>query len=299
MDSLTNRLAVLAGVIVAGTLTLLGLLLEWATWVWLPLATVLGAVTVIVLRSALHERDLHASPPHQHHAPAPAPVPPAGPAPRQETISKLPLPSREQDYHFLFSATVLWERQPHVPAMASDFGATAKKFVIERALELTQRCRPQDHGIATMHLSSSLSGKQQVVNGHYVWAADVTLELSEEDSERLEKMARLRKDRALWDEERAHELSLRDYVGKEVLRDPGTAVLWWFARNLQKPDGLTRTVNDIEKLRRLTAPAHATQVPPWDPQPFTADQREGEQPPLPSHPSWSRATPPNPPPSNS
>ena len=131
-----------------------------------------------------------------------------------------------------------------------------------------------------MHLSSSLSGKQQVVNGHYVWAADVTLELSEEDSERLEKMARLRKDRALWDEERAHELRPARLQSARMLRDPGTAVLWWFARNLQKPDRLTRTVNDIEKLRRLTAAAHATQVPPWDPQPFTADQREGEQPPL-------------------
>ena len=82
-------------------------------------------------------------PPPADAAPRTGTVPPAGPAPRQETISKLPLPSREQDYHFLFFATVLWERQPHVPAMASDFGATAKKFVIERALELTQRCRPR------------------------------------------------------------------------------------------------------------------------------------------------------------
>ncbi|WP_298183337.1 hypothetical protein [Saccharomonospora sp.] len=277
MDSLANRIAAIGGVVAGGTIIVLGLVLGWATWVWLPFAAVLATVTVVVLRSALHERELNASTPLRQHVPPPTPVPPSGPTPRRETISELPLPSQEQDYRFLFSATVLWERQPHVPAMTTDFGAAAKQFVITRAAGLTQQHHPEDSTMATTNLSSYLAERQQVVNGHYVWATDVTLKLSTEDSERLARMAKLRKDRALWEQERAHELSLRDYIGKEVLRDPGTAVLWWFARNLQDPDGLTKTVNDIEKLRRLTSAAHATHVPPWDQEPFTPPHHENGQ----------------------
>ncbi|EHR62383.1 hypothetical protein [Saccharomonospora cyanea] len=263
MTAIPNRIAVGVGTAVSVLVVVLALVFDWATWVWLPLAAVLGPATAIVLRSVLLDRDDEPAPHPQRATPA-APQPPPPPAPRREAVSGLPLPTKDRDYRFLFSATVSWLHDPHVPAMTADLAAMAKQNVIARAVDRARQYGPDEHAVATVDLGAILSERITVANGHYVWATDVTLTLSDADARRLERIAELRKQRALWELERAHELGVRDYLGKEVLRDPGSAVTWWFARNLDKPDAIATTVRDIDNLRRLTSAAHATHVPTWD-----------------------------------
>lgn len=264
MIATSNRIAFGAGAVVSAFIVVLALVLHWATWVWVPLAVVLGPVTAIVLRSVLPDHDDEPEPHQQRHAQT-APQTPPPPAPRRETVSRLPLPSKDRDYRFLFSATVSWLHDPQVPAMTADLAALAKQNVIARAIERARQYGPGEHAVATVDLGAVLSERTTVANGHYVWATDVALTLSEADARRLERIAELRKQRALWELERAHELGVRDYLGKEVLRDPGSAVTWWFARNLDKPDAITTTVRDIDNLRRLTSAAHATAIPSLEP----------------------------------
>ena len=248
------------GAVVSALVVVLGLIFDWETWVWLPLAAVLGPTTMIVLRSMLLDRDTAPTLPAQH-SPTPAPPAPPQPVAKRATISQLPLPTREKDYRFLFSATVSWLHDPQVPAMGADLGALAKQNVIARAIERTRQYGPDEYALATVELNAVLSERITLANGHYVWASEVTLTLSDADAKRLERISELRKQQALWEHERAHEIGVRDYLGNEVLRDPGSAVTWWFARNLDKPDAITITVREIDNLRRLTRAAHETGEP--------------------------------------
>lgn len=84
-------------------------------------------------------------------------------------------------------------------------------------------------------------------------ALDITLSLSEPDQERLDKLAAVRKDEDVWEHERKYEQSRRAYLGEDVLKDTGSAVVWWLHRN---EDSIDTTVKDIGLLAQLTSAAN-------------------------------------------
>ncbi|NEA41184.1 hypothetical protein G3I42_18310 [Streptomyces sp. SID11385] len=96
-------------------------------------------------------------------------------------------------------------------------------------------------------------------SGHVrAMAEDIRLTLRPHDQERLERLAELRKRKAVWEHERTHEQSRRAYLGDDVLKDTGSAVVWWLARN----DGrIDKTVQDLGLLAQLTSAANDTEVP--------------------------------------
>ncbi len=261
MNLPTGRIPLGVGASVSAVITALGLGFGWATWVWVPLAAILGPAVAIVLRSMLLNQLTDPSPVPSRPS---APIGPPPPAPQHEKISDLPLPTSEPDYRFQFSATVSCLRDPHVPPLHADLRVLAKQNVIARALERARRYGPDDYAMATVDLAAALAERITLANGHYVWASDVAVTLSNTDSERLDTMAHLRKEKALWELKRAHELAARDYVGREVLRDPGTAVKWWFGRHLDDAKAPDIAVRSIDDLCTITSEAHTTDVPVWE-----------------------------------
>lgn len=88
-------------------------------------------------------------------------------------------------------------------------------------------------------------------------ALDVVLTLSDTDQERLDRLAAIRKDEAVWERQRRYEQNKRDYLGDDVLTSTGSAVVWWLAKN---DDHVEKTVKDIGLLARLSSAANNTEV---------------------------------------
>ncbi|GAB1327795.1 hypothetical protein [Streptomyces sennicomposti] len=89
-------------------------------------------------------------------------------------------------------------------------------------------------------------------------AADVTLILAPADRERLTKLADLRKDEQIWEYERQHERNMRRYLGDDVLKTTGSAVVWWLARHENE---IEKAVDMIGPLARISAAANDEEVP--------------------------------------
>ncbi|WP_237547420.1 MULTISPECIES: hypothetical protein [Streptomyces] len=89
-------------------------------------------------------------------------------------------------------------------------------------------------------------------------AENVTLTLHEPDQERLTKLAEIRKDKAVWEHQRTYEQSKREYLGDDVLKDTGSAVVWWLAKN---DNHIEKTVADLGLLAQLTSAANDADIP--------------------------------------
>ncbi|GAB3654335.1 hypothetical protein GCM10027589_12970 [Actinocorallia lasiicapitis] len=174
-------------------------------------------------------------------------------------ITDVPLPSRREDYSFLFSATVLWsplteDEQPdlHLPALAV-------AAVLGRARDIARQCDPDQAALVRYELGSEL-GKMQPDDARSVraMARSIRLFLPERDRERLVKLATLRKEKAMWEHERKYEQSRREYLGEDVLKDTGSAVVWWLSRNDEQVE---KTVQDIDLLAQLASAANNTYLP--------------------------------------
>lgn len=63
---------------------------------------------------------------------------------------------------------------------------------------------------------------------------------------------------AIWEHERKYEQNKRAYLRGDVLKDPGSAVVWWLTRN---DDHVEKTVQDIGLLAQLSSAANNTDVP--------------------------------------
>lgn len=84
------------------------------------------------------------------------------------------------------------------------------------------------------------------------------LVLPEQDRQRLDKLAAIRKEEDVWEYERRREQSMRRYLGTDVLKDPGSAVVWWLARN----NGQVETaVQSIDLLVQLSRAANRLNIP--------------------------------------
>ncbi|MFJ4752986.1 hypothetical protein [Streptomyces sp. NPDC088763] len=89
-------------------------------------------------------------------------------------------------------------------------------------------------------------------------AEDINLTLPDEDQKRLDRLAGVRKDEAVWEHQRKYEQSKRRYLGEDALKDTGSAVVWWLTRN---DEHVAKTVADLPLLAQLTSAANDTDIP--------------------------------------
>ncbi|NDZ80304.1 hypothetical protein G3I19_17585 [Streptomyces sp. SID10853] len=233
-------------------LVIIGLYESWPRWAWPAAAVPLLAAPVLVIRFADRRVD-----------PFPAEFMPDLPVPpverRELRISDVALPSAADDYDFLFSATVRWcpvSAPPGSPPVNAS--GLAVDALLDRARAVTALRSPTRSSLVQHELNGVLGTMQEDASGRVqAMALEVGLTLSDRDQERLAALASVRKDEAVWEHERKFEQSRRTYLGKDVLRDTGSAVVWWLHRN---DDRVDRTVKDIGLLAQLTSAANNQDV---------------------------------------
>ncbi|MFF7054612.1 hypothetical protein ACFY94_40300 [Streptomyces griseorubiginosus] len=254
MSSGHRTMTLFVTVILGMILVILGLSADWPIWAWPTLAALLLVVGVVT---------------HRILAPAPEAFPRAlltdpdlpEPVRQEQRVAHVALPSSVADYDFSFSATVRWlvldapEDAPYVnPA------GLAIDAVLRRARVVTAQQPPHRSAFAQHQLDGALATMQVDPTGRIMaMAQEVTLSLPESDRERLAKLAGVRKDEDVWEHERNYERSKRAYLGEDVLKDTGSAVVWWLSRNEQEVEG---AVDRIGLLAQLSAAANNDEVPP-------------------------------------
>ncbi|MFJ3648968.1 hypothetical protein [Streptomyces murinus] len=236
----------------------LGNLLHWSAWLWGFMAMVTTSGSLLLVMTALSGGRASADP----YEPA-EPEPPAAPTeqPYQETrVVDAALPSVADGYDFLFSATVWWRPIPdHAHRSDGASPALAVSSVVSRALDIVRCEEPGRAGFARYLLEGELSVLVPDRSGRVeALAADVTLTLAPADRERLQKLNDLRKDEEIWEYERQHERNKRRYLGDDVLKSAGSAVVWWLARHENE---IETAVDMIGPLAQIAAAANDEEVP--------------------------------------
>ncbi|MGP2436928.1 hypothetical protein [Streptomyces sp. JW3] len=245
----TVFLTVLSGLL----LCIVGLTQRWPAWAWPLLAVLLLVVPAAVFRIAAMRRGT-------------VPVTfeeqlTAAPVERTEhRVSQVVLPSKWADYDFVFSATVRWclVAAPASTPVLNPAGL-AVDAVLKRARAITEQREPVRASLVEQELSGALSRMMPESTGHLqAMAENLQLVLAQQDQERLDKLADVRKDEEVWVHQRKYEQSRRRYLGEDVLKDTGSAVVWWLARN---DEHVERTVNDLALLAQLTSAANDADIP--------------------------------------
>ncbi|MFG2556751.1 hypothetical protein [Streptomyces sp. NPDC048581] len=234
---------------------ILGLSLHWALGMWLGVFALLVTVWTAATYSVIRARRRDPFPPGSLiEQPAPPPV-----ERRELYVSRVPLPSAFPDYDFLFSARVRWYPvDPESNDQLINPGALAVECVLARARAVTADLKPFRSSLAQHQLHAVL-GVMEPDRHEYVhaMALEVELALTDEDQERLDRLAAIRKDEALWEHQRKYEQNKREYLGNDVLTSTGSAVVWWLAKN---DDQVENTVKDIGLLARLSSAANDREV---------------------------------------
>lgn len=231
-------------------LTIVGFSTRWPLWAWPAAAFALLAAPVVAVRLAARRQDPF---PPQYLQEPDRPLPPV--ERRELRITDVALPSQLDDYDFLLSATVRWcpVAAPAGSPPISQSGL-AVEAVLERAARITAVRHPARGSLVQHELNGTLATMHEDAAGRVqAMALEVTLTLSEQDHVRLAKLAAVRKDEAVWEHERKYEQSRRAYLGGDVLRSTGSAVVWWLHRN---DDRIDKTVKDLGLLAQLTSAAN-------------------------------------------
>jgi hypothetical protein len=246
----------------------LALILGWPVWLWPFLALVLLFIPFQVRRSMLNQAQQDELL-RQFAMPPVAPVAPpeleqAAPPPRfpSEAVTDVPLPSAIPDYDFLFAATIYWRETPNPAGWRhANPAALAIAAIVARATEVTVQEPPYRYTMGQLRLNSTLGTVIRDGSGLVeAWATQVRLGVSDADLVRLQKMAELRKDEVLFEEERERERNKRAYLANDVLKDTGSAVVWWLARSDSNID-LSGTADIVAALARLCAVANNRELP--------------------------------------
>ncbi|MGH3912638.1 MAG: hypothetical protein ACRDTC_04410 [Pseudonocardiaceae bacterium] len=228
---------------------------DWSAWSWLLLTVVLLAVPGLMIQNIQRrgQRDRLRNPY------AAQPVEEDKPAAQQTPIVDVALPSSVADYDFRFSATAYWHAVAGSTVRHADLGCLATDALVARARAITAAEHPSrvdalQHRLAAMLGAVALDRSRAVE----AWAEQVTLTLPELDLERLRKHSEVRKDKEIWEHERDHERSKRQYLGDDVLKSTGSAVVWWLTR---KDNDIEEAVRLIGALAQLSAAANDRDVP--------------------------------------
>ena len=182
------------------------------------------------------------------------PAAPVAPPPIQFQvlpITGIRLPSARADYTFAFSANVIWTSAAQGGVAA---GEAAIHEIVRRACEVTVRQHPDQVTLIASKLAVALGALQRSPNGQVlVRAESVQLQLPPDDQHRLDELAALRKQEALWEYKRRYQASLRHYLRTDVLKDSGSAIVWWLAKHEDEPE---KVVERIDVLQRLASAAN-------------------------------------------
>ncbi|MFJ1644234.1 hypothetical protein [Streptomyces sp. NPDC088258] len=240
------------------TPAVLGILLHWSALLWGFMSMVTGSGSLLLVMTVLSGGHASADPYEPEE-----PEQPAAPTerPYQETrVVDAALPSAADGYDFLFSATVWWRPvSDHTDRSDGAFPALALSSVVSRALEVVHREEPGRASFARYLLDGELGVPLPDRSGRVkAMAADVTLTLAPADRERLRKLNDLRKDEEIWEYERQHERNKRRYLGDDVLKSAGSAVVWWLARHENE---IEKAVDMIGPLAQIAAAANDEEVP--------------------------------------
>ncbi|QIQ02885.1 hypothetical protein [Streptomyces liangshanensis] len=236
----------------------LGNLLHWSAWLWGFMAMVTTSGSLLLVVTVLSGSSAAADP---YEPGEPEPPRPPTEQPYQETrVIDAALPSAADGYDFLFSATVWWKPVPEHANRSDDASpALAVSSVVSRALEVVRREEPGRASFARYLLEGELGVLLPDRSGRVnALAADVALTLAPADRERLRKLNDLRKDEEIWEYEREHERNKRRYLGDDVLKSAGSAVVWWLARHENEID---KAVGMIGPLAQIAAAANDEEVP--------------------------------------
>ncbi|MFG2075978.1 YrzE family protein [Nonomuraea maritima] len=237
-----------AGLILAG----LALFAPLPPWIWAVLALAITGIAIMGRGFIGRRKDLP--------SPDPVYVPPPPVSTRKHQVLAVALPSMEEDYDFLFSATVRWsplqrgmvEPEANLPGLAVD-------AILERATSITSKRAPGRSSLVQHELDGALGTMQPDATERVeAMAESVTLTLADHDRQRLDRLAEIRKEKAVWEHERKYEQSRREYLGGDVLKDPGSAVVWWLTKN---DDQVERVVQDLGILAQVSSAANNQEVP--------------------------------------
>lgn len=254
---------------------ILGLSMGWPLWLWIGLAVV-SLVAPPLANTVLAERALRAgarqsAPSDEEYVPTRPSPPPEPPQPQQYPVRDVLLQSNREDYQFIFACTVLWvpHRQDHGFRHANP-GALAAKAILEEAAKATSTLHPRDTSWAE-HLLASALGSPRVDQSGLVqaWANQVTVRLSNADTDRLNQLDEVRKDEDVWEGKCSYERKVRTYLSEDVLTTPGNAVVWWLANpRTDEKARVQDAVHQIDNLRQLTqlAMGSANPTSEYDPQ---------------------------------
>ncbi|MGW7521265.1 hypothetical protein ACWGJ2_37385 [Streptomyces sp. NPDC054796] len=249
--TMTLFLTVISGLILA----ILGLCLHWPLWAWATAAAFLLAAAVLAGRTPTPRAG---SMPREFTLEPDLPIAPQ--ERREQIVTDVALPSSAEDYDVLFSAVVRWwplEAAEDAPAISP--GGLAVSAILERAGRMTALYAPHRTSLVQHQLNGLLGTMEADPTGRVLaMAENVTLTLPESDSARLSRLSTVRKDEDLWEHERKYECNRREYLSKDVLKDTGSAVVWWLSKN---DDHIKKTVDDIGVLAQLSSAANNDGVP--------------------------------------
>ncbi len=222
----------------AGSATVvLGMSARWPVWLW-AVPAAMAVLLALLLASAR------------------APRPDSDEPPWEKTrVVSVALPSRVPDYDFYFSATVWWRPILNTTGLVhADPASLAVETVLERAKALTEHEVPGRLELVQHRLNGLLGTQSQDRSGLVeAMGGRVELRLSEDDRSRLGKLSEVRKTEEVWEHERRYEQSKRAYLGDDVLKSPGSAVVWWLARHDEQ---VKEAVDMIGPLAQLSAAAN-------------------------------------------
>ena len=173
-----------------------------------------------------------------------------------QPITGIRLPTALADYHFGFAASVFW-----LPSADGVHGAgdIAVNEIIRRACKITEQRDPGDAGLAASDLSVALGVLQPDPRRQVeVRAESVHLQLPPEDQRRLDEFATLRKEEGLWEYQRRHQVSKRHYLRTDVLKDAGSAVVWWLAKHEDDPQQVAASIDVLTQLAHAANNAEST-----------------------------------------
>lgn len=252
-----NR-AVPASLIAMVVVVLIALGLSLSSPLWLLLLLILPILAIPLFLGANEQEDTH------------EPIPPAE-FPRRELpvgateptklIPRTRLDSAAPDYRFDFTAAVRWRNlDERLAAAHVDPAQWAINAILRRAYQITKEVQPGQYELAAHRLNELLGRWERDEHGCLeACATNVSLSLTEVDRVRLDRMASIRKDKELWQQERAYEQEKREYYGDDVLKSTGSAVVWALVRNEQRVE---ESVRLIGSLARLSAAANDRDIDP-------------------------------------
>ncbi|WP_329022940.1 hypothetical protein [Streptomyces sp. NBC_00690] len=236
----------------------LGNLLNWSVLLWGFMSAVTTSGSLLLVMTVFSGGRAPADP-YEPGEPEPLAAPTE--QPYQETrVNDAALPSAADGYDFLFSATVRWRPTSHHSDRSDGaYLALAVSSVVNRALEVVRHEEPGRASFARYLLEGELGVPIPDRRGRVqAMATDVTLALALADRERLRKLNDLRKDEEIWEHERQHERNKRRYLGDDVLKSAGSAVVWWLARHENE---IEKAVDMIGPLAQIAAAANDDEVP--------------------------------------